>query len=125
MGASLGQFVGLIINKISSSLLSETHLYNSMATYAVIGGTSVLAGYTRLSFCLAVLLMETTQNVNLFIPMLIGVVCARGVGTLCIPGLYKLATKLKGLPIINFKISRRAKDFEASEVMQYPVTTLR
>jgi H+/Cl- antiporter ClcA len=81
-------------------------MYNSMATYCIIGGVAVLAGYTRLSFCLAVLLMETTQNVNLFIPMLIGVIFARGVGNGIIPGLYVLALKLKGIPSISHKISR-------------------
>ena len=77
-----------------------------MPTYAVIGGVAVLSGYTRLSFCLAVLLMETTQNVNLFIPMLIGVVVARGLGNLIIPGLYSIALKTKGVPLISHKVSR-------------------
>jgi CBS domain-containing protein len=61
--------------------------------------------------------METTQNVNLFIPMLIGVVFARSIGDLIIPGLYVGALKLKGVSIIPGKISRRAKSFEADEVM--------
>ncbi len=45
--------------------------------------------------------------------MLIGVVVARGLGNLMIPGLYAIALKTKGVPIISHKVSRRAKDFEA------------
>jgi chloride channel 7 len=53
--------------------------------------------------------------------MLIGVIFARGIGNLLIPGLYVGALKLKGVPVISHKISRRAKDFRAEEVMVYPV----
>lgn len=121
MGGALGEFVALTMHEIFPGLVPEEHVYQSMATYAMIGGTSVLAGYTRLSFCLAVVMMETTQNQNLFIPMLIGVIFARGVGNLIIPGLYDVAVKIKQLPIIGIEISTRAKDFEASQVMQSPV----
>lgn len=123
IGASLGHFVALFLNKIT--LLNEANMINSMPTFAIVGGVSVLTGYTRLSFCLAVLLMETTQDVNLFIPMLIGVIFSRGIGNLIIPGLYVGALKLKGVPVISHKISRRAKDFRAEEVMVYPVVSFR
>jgi len=69
--------------------------------------------------------METTQDVNLFIPMLIGVIFARGIGNLIIPGLYVGALKTKGVPVISHKISRRAKDFRAEEVMVYPVKSFK
>lgn len=71
IGASLGQFVGLFLFDIG--IITESKMLESINVYATIGGVSVLTGYTRLSFCLAVLFMETTQNVNLFIPMLIGI----------------------------------------------------
>ena len=69
--------------------------------------------------------METTQDVNLFIPMLIGVIFSRGIGNLIIPGLYVIALKLKGIEVISHKITRRAKDFRAEEVMVYPVVTFK
>ena len=123
IGAGLGHFVALLLNKIG--LLSTDNLLNSISTFSIVGGVAVLSGYTRLSFCLAVLLMETTQNVNLFIPMLIGVMFSRGIGNLIIPGLYILATRLKGVPLISHKISRRAKDYTAEDVMDYPVISFK
>ena len=69
--------------------------------------------------------METTQDVNLFIPMLIGVIFSRGVGNLIIPGLYIGALKLKGVAVISHKISRRAKNYRADEIMTYPVVSFR
>lgn len=81
---------------------------HDLTTYAVVGGVAILAGYCRLSFCLAVLLMETAQDVNLFIPMLLGTIFAKGIGDLLDKSLYKQAIALKGIPMITSKLSRRA-----------------
>ena len=82
IGASLGQFVGLFLFEVG--IISDAKMLSAINVYATIGGVSVLTGYTRLSFCLAVLFMETTQNVNLFIPMLLGILFSRGVGNLIV-----------------------------------------
>ena len=58
IGAALGQFVGLFMFQIG--IITEAKMIGSINVYAAIGGVSVLTGYTRLSFCLAVLFMETT-----------------------------------------------------------------
>lgn len=41
-------------------IISSAKMLASINVYATIGGVAVLTGYTRLSFCLAVLFMETT-----------------------------------------------------------------
>lgn len=104
IGASMGQFVGRAL--ISLELLASDS--NDLTTYAIVGGVAILSGYCRLSFCLAVLLMETTQDVNLFIPMLIGTIFAKGIGDLLDKSLYKQAIAMKGIPMITGKLSRRA-----------------
>ena len=86
IGASLGQFVGRFL--IAVGLLTKSD-GSDLTTYAVVGGVAILAGYCRLSFCLAVLLMETAQDVNLFIPMLLGTIFAKGIGDLLDKSLYK------------------------------------
>ncbi len=58
IGSSLGHFVALFLNLIR--VLDIDTMIDSMSTFAIVGGVSMLAGYTRLSFSLAVLLMETT-----------------------------------------------------------------
>lgn len=84
IGASLGEFVGRVL--VAVSWLAPTD--KSITVYSVVGGVAILAGYCRLSFCLAVLLMETTQDVNLFIPMLLAVICSKGVGDMLDKSLY-------------------------------------
>jgi H+/Cl- antiporter ClcA len=44
IGASLGHFVALFLNKID--VLSEHNMIESMSVFAIIGGVSVLTGYT-------------------------------------------------------------------------------
>lgn len=56
IGASLGEFVGRIM--VTFDLLAKDS--KEITVYSVVGGVAILAGYCRLSFCLAVLLMETT-----------------------------------------------------------------
>jgi len=41
-------------------IITEAKMLSSISVYSTIGGVAVLTGYTRLSFCLAVLFMETT-----------------------------------------------------------------
>lgn len=97
---------------------------NANQTYAIVGSAAVLAGYTRLSFCLAVLLMETTEDVNLFIPMVVGVMFARGVGALMSPSLYKNAIKIKHIPLMSLKVKEKARKWLAKDFMVKPVVTL-
>ena len=84
IGASLGEFVGRIL--VSFDILKEGS--SEITVYAVVGGAAVLAGYCRLSFCLAVLMMETTQDVNLFVPMLVAVAISKGIGNMLNGSLY-------------------------------------
>ena len=62
IGCSLGRMLGLFI---VNNIVKDIH----PSTYAIIGAASVLAGYSRLSFSLAVIMLETTENVNLFLPI--------------------------------------------------------
>jgi chloride channel 7 len=90
---------------------------NSITVYSVVGGVAVIAGYCRLSFSLAVIFMETTQDVNLFIPMLLAVICSKGMGDMLNGSLYVQAIALKEMPLISNKISKRAMDYTCKEVM--------
>ena len=44
IGASLGHFVALFLNKID--VLSTSNMLESMSVFAIIGGVAVLTGYT-------------------------------------------------------------------------------
>jgi len=84
----------------------------------------MLSGYTRLSFCIAVLMMETAEDVNLFIPMLVGVMVSRGLGGLINGSLYEYAIRMKHIPLISRRIDDKARQWCVRDVMHTPVRTL-
>jgi len=55
----------------------------------------MLAGYCRLTYSLAVLMLETTQSVNLFIPMFITIMVSYLSGLIFNQSLYFRALRAK------------------------------
>jgi len=47
---------------------------------ALLGAAAMLSGYCRLTYSLTVLMLETTQSINLFIPMLVTMLVSYGTG---------------------------------------------
>jgi hypothetical protein len=78
-----------------------------------------------LCFSAAVLFTETTQDVNLFLPLFITTIFSKSVGDWIIPALYIKSLQLKDVPLIPESISRKSKSFQAIEVMQFPIVSIR
>lgn len=71
------------------------------ASYLVIGSTAMLSGYTRLTYSLAVVMMETTQSINLFIPIFITIAVSSGVGRIFNRSLYEYSIRAKQMPLLR------------------------
>ena len=93
IGCSLGRMVTLFL---STYLNHEA----SPATYGTIGAAAVLAGYTRLSFSLAVIMLETTENINLFLPITFTLIISFAVGQLYSSSFYTMVIDQKSLPLL-------------------------
>jgi chloride channel 7 len=93
IGCSLGRMVGLFI---------ETYIIEEIkpSTYAIIGSASILAGYTRLSFSLAVIMLETTENVGLFLPIIFALFVSFGIGRIFNRSLYVGSVRFKNIPFL-------------------------
>ena len=93
IGCSLGRMVGLFI---------ENYIIKEIkpSTYAIIGSASILAGYTRLSFSLAVIMLETTENVGLFLPIIISLFVSFGIGRIFNRSLYVGSVRFKNIPFL-------------------------
>jgi chloride channel 7 len=93
IGCSLGRMVGLFI---------ENYIVKEIkpSTYAIIGSASILAGYTRLSFSLAVIMLETTENVGLFLPIIISLFVSFGIGRIFNRSLYVGSVRFKNIPFL-------------------------
>jgi len=97
IGCALGRVLGLFIENY---IVQEIH----PSTYAIIGAAAVLAGYSRLSFSLAVIMLETTENVNLFLPIIFALFVSTTTGSIFNASLYVNAIRSKKFPFLNEKV---------------------
>ena len=70
-------------------------------SYLIIAAAAMLASYTHLTYSLAVVMMETTQSINMFLPILITIVFARGTSQMFNRGLYDYSLRQKQIPLLN------------------------
>jgi H+/Cl- antiporter ClcA len=118
IGCSLGRMMTLFL---STYLNHEA----SPATYGTIGAAAVLAGYTRLSFSLAVIMLETTENINLFLPIIFALFISFAVGRLHTSSYYTISIESKSLPLLGETVPKQNDNLLAEQIMSKDVVTLR
>lgn len=117
IGCALGRMVGLFIE---NDIIQEIH----PSTYAIIGAASILAGYTRLSFSLAVIMLETTENVGLFLPIICALFVSFGIGRIFNRSLYIGSVRFKNLPFLIEDVPDCNKEKTAAQLMSKHVVTI-
>jgi len=101
MGGTMGRFYAMVIQKVFKYQDGSEVMQN-----ALLGATSMLSGYCRLTYSLCVVMMETTQAINLFVPMLITMLVSYSTGLLFNHSLYKRALRNKQIPFLNRKVPK-------------------
>lgn len=100
-----GMLIGCSLGMIYLDLLMTGFNINMMRlggqSYLVLGAAGMLASYTRLTYSLAVIIMETTQSINLFIPVLITIMISYGVARVFNRSLYDMSIRSKTLPVLR------------------------
>lgn len=66
----------------------------------------MLSGSTRMTYSLAVIMLETTSNVDLFLPMIFALFVSYGVGSLFTRSLYSGTLRIKNIPLLDKSIPR-------------------
>lgn len=64
----------------------------------------MLAGYSRLSFSLAVIMLETTENVNLFLPIIFALFVSFAISGIFNKSMYVNAVRSKNFPFLNERV---------------------
>lgn len=70
-------------------------------SYLVIGASAILSSYTRLTYSLAIIMMETTQAINLFLPILVSIMVSHAVGRLFNRSIYEHSIRAKQMPLLR------------------------
>jgi hypothetical protein len=86
-------------------------------SYLVIGASAMLSSYTRLTYSLAVLMMETTQAINMFLPILISIMVAHGVGRIFNRSLYEYAIRGKQMPVLRNHLPKPCRELRVRDML--------
>lgn len=86
-------------------------------SYVIMGASAMLTSYCRMTYSLAVIMLETTQSVNLFLPIILTVAVSLFVSKQFNRGLYDYAIRGKQLPFLREKIPVHARHLHAWEIM--------
>lgn len=99
--------------------LSETAV-----TYVLTGAGAMLSSYTRLTFSLLVIMLETTSSINIFLPMMFAIFTARIVGQLFTNSLYDRALRAKNMCFLRSEAPMETRNLPAYKIMTKDVVTL-
>jgi len=126
-----GMIIGCALGEIYShtclnlGIFDQDHYTQYRVTYIILGMGSMLAGYTRMTYSLAVIVMETSQAINIFMPILITVGVANFVGSQFTRGLYDRAVRGKQMPILKKEVPHANSMYRAENIMAKNVIVLR
>lgn len=85
IGCAIGSlfFEALHASNLFGNILNNQAIMDSIRKkHIIIGATSFLAGYTRMTYSLGVIMMETSQDLTLFVPMIFSIVISNQTGYL-------------------------------------------
>eukprot|EP01113_Clastostelium_recurvatum_P038604 TRINITY_DN5794_c0_g1_i4.p1 TRINITY_DN5794_c0_g1~~TRINITY_DN5794_c0_g1_i4.p1 ORF type:complete len:822 (-),score=207.35 TRINITY_DN5794_c0_g1_i4:223-2688(-) len=117
VGAGMGRLMGELMLLISP----ET----DPSIYALIGASSMMAGYSRLTISLVVIMVELTEGTQYLLPIIMAVMVAKWTADLFTESLYDNLMHLKCIPFLHSKPPRDMQALEVGDVMAEPVVSLR
>lgn len=100
-GMLVGCSLGLLYLEFLLQGLNVSIIRAGGQSYLIIAASAMLSSYTRLTYSLAVVMMETTQSINMFLPILITIVVSNGTATLFNRSLYDYAIRGKQIPLLQ------------------------
>lgn len=76
-----------------------------------------------MTYSIAVLLMETSNSINMFIPLTFSILISCRLGDVFTRGLYVRATRAKQMPILSDSVPLACRQIVASNIMTRDVET--
>jgi len=122
IGCAIGNIYAIVL--WNSGMIHESEYEDLRKNLIVIGVGATLAGYTRMTYSLAVIVMETSQVMNLFVPIVFTIMISNQVGYVYTRSLYERAVRGKQMPILIDKVPTPCKYIIAEDFMQKKVITV-
>jgi hypothetical protein len=122
-----GIIMGGALGRLYTFMIQDTFNYddpNEIQQNALLGAAAMLSGYCRMTYSLNVMLLETTQSINLFIPMLITMLTSYMTANIFNLSLYNRALRNKQIPMLKDNVPEVNVNLRALVLMKDEVTTL-
>lgn len=113
MGCTLGL---LYLEMLVAGFGASTNRVGT-SSYLVIGSAAMLSSYTRLTYSLAVIMMETTQAINLFLPILVGIIVANAVARVFNRSIYEYGIRSKQMPVLRNHVPKSNKNIRVKDLI--------
>lgn len=110
IGCSFGRLFGLFLQDYIVTTISPS-------TYALIGACALLSGYARHSMSLAVIMMECSEQINLFLPVIFTLFVAFAIGNLYNKSIYIIGVRTKNIPFLGEEVPHKNHEITADIVM--------
>ena len=96
MGYAMGRYYTRFMHSYFNYDYSEAEVLQN----ALFGATAMLSGYSRMTYSLIVILLETTNSINLYTPMLVCMLFSYCTALIFNKSLYNTALKGKQIPML-------------------------
>lgn len=116
-GMILGCTIGLLYLELMIQGFNVDLLRLGGQSYLVIGSSAMLASYTRLTYSLAVLMLETTQAINLFFSIMISILVAFCTASYFNNSLYDYSIMGKKIPLLKNHVPRCNVDIRVRDML--------
>eukprot|EP00494_Astrolonche_serrata_P031783 UN32052 len=116
-GCAYGRLMGEIVRDV----YDDVH----PGTYALLGATSSLGGITRMTISLTIILLETTNDIQYLLPIMMVLMVSKWVGDFFNISLYDMHVELKCIPFVEANPPRIMESKSVRDVMSRPVRTVR
>ncbi len=117
MGCSFGRIWALFLQQY---VLPGLH----PGSYALVGAAAILSGYARHNFSLCVILLECSNQINMFVPLCFVIIIAALSAGMYNRSIYIIGVRLKNIPFLTELIPHRSERVTAEMMMKCPVRTL-
>lgn len=120
----IGCAIGSLVNNMKNAMCNDCNPVVGQS-YEIMGCGAMLAGFTRQTYSLAVIMLETTQQINFFIPIVLTILTASTVGKLFTSqSLYERALRMKNLPLLRNHVPKSQTETTAYQIMSALVLTV-
>lgn len=101
IGCALGEVLYMTMDDMNFIYGSQDEKRSVEKSYIVLGCAGFMAGYTRMTYSLAVIIMETSNDIQIFVPIMLTITISNRVGYYFTRSLYERAIRGKQMPLIR------------------------